>query len=130
MTGKRNFIILALLSASIRFSGCSPKILSPDTGVYHLGTLYANSSRSVTAVYEAGLNAISKFEFKLVKKSKDLFYAELFSISADKKNITIKIQKKSDTRTDYQIVHESLNKKISVAIFKEMQKSLNVKRSN
>ncbi len=123
---KRNTTIMALLSVLVLFWGCSPKILSPNTGVYHLGTLYANSSRNVTAVYEAGLAAISKFEFKIVKKSKDLFYAEILAISADRKNITIKIQKKSETRTDYKIIHESFKKEISIAIFEAMQKSLNI----
>lgn len=127
MIKKWNVIIWTLVSAWIIIWGCAPKIISPNTGVYHQGILYANSNRNVTAVYEAGLAAISNFEFRVIRKAKDRFYAEILSVSADGKNITVKIRKKNENRTDYKIIHESFKKEISFAIFTEMQKSLNVK---
>lgn len=77
MIRKQYVIIGALVLASILVWGCAPKIISPNTGVYHQGVLYANSTKDVTAVYDAALSAILKFEFTVNKKSKDLFYAEI-----------------------------------------------------
>jgi hypothetical protein len=106
---------------------CAPSIITLDTGVYQNGILYATSSKDLTAVYDAALAAMAKFEFQVAGKVKDAFFAKIDAKSADGMKIIVQIKTGGENRTDFLIKVESFNRERSVLIFDEIQKHLGVK---
>ncbi len=106
---------------------CTPSIITLDTGVYQNGILYATSSKDLTAVYDATLAAMAKFEFQVTGKAKDAFFAKVDAKSADGMKIIVQIKPGGENRTDFLIKVESFNRERSVLIFDAIQKNLGIK---
>jgi hypothetical protein len=84
-------------------TGCAPKIISADAGVFQNGTLYANSSSDIDSVYAATLQAMDKLQLQVTDKMKDVFAAKVVAKSADGKIVTVKIKPKTFKITQYEI---------------------------
>ena len=125
---KRKHVMLICFIGFILMLGwsCAPSIITLDTGVYQNGILYATSSKDVTAVYNATLAAMAKFEFQVTGKAKDAFFAKVDAKSADGMKIIVQIKAGGKNRTDFLIKVESFNRERSVLIFDEIQKHLGV----
>ncbi len=126
---KRKHVMLICFMGFILMLGwsCAPSIITPDTGVYLNGILYATSSKDLTAVYDATLAALAKFGFQVTGKAKDEFFAKVDAKIADGRKIIVHIKPGVENRTEFLIKVETFNREKSVLIFDEIQKHLGVK---
>ncbi len=122
-----NKVLLALTGAVILVSitGCTPKIVSSEGGVYQNNRLFAVTDKNMDTVYEAALQANDKLELKVVDKAKDAFGAKVIAKSSDDKKISIWIEPTKNNKTMYDIkVGRMGDEERSRMIFDEMNKTL------
>jgi len=107
--------------------GCAPSIIGGDAGVYHMGKLYAVSSRDLDSVYGATLAAMGELELEVKEKAKDVFSAKVVAKSADGKTIGVRIKPGSEGRTSFRIkVGVAGNKRRSKVIYEKIERNLAV----
>ncbi len=108
--------------------GCTPTIVSTDSGVWSAGKLYANSSRDLAAVYDATVAAVNKLELKITDQAKDVFAARVVATGADRKIVAVEIKPGKNNSTDFTIHVGPLgNEERSRVIYEQIRNNLGVR---
>lgn len=125
MLVRRILLIGVLLGLAVVGWGCAPAIIGGDAGVYHMGKLYAVSSRDMDSVYNATVSAMGQLELELKEQAKDVFSAKVVAKSADGKTIGVHIKPGSEGRTAFSIkVGVAGSKRRSKVIYEEIEQNL------
>jgi hypothetical protein len=126
MLAKRVLLVGALVAVSAGAHGCrAPNIVGTDAAVYSGGKLYAVSSKDMTAVYEAAVQALGDLELSITDKAKDVFSAKVSAKGADGKLVSVIIKPRQDDGTDLRIkVGPIGNEHRSQVIYQQIQKRL------
>lgn len=125
MLVRRMLLIGVFLCLAVGGWGCAPAIIGGDAGVYHMGKLYAVSSRDMDSVYGATLAAMGELELEVKEKAKDVFSAKVVAKSADGKTIGVHIKPGGEERTSFRIkVGVAGNKRRSKVIYEKIERNL------
>ncbi|MHC4747936.1 MAG: DUF3568 family protein [Planctomycetota bacterium] len=125
MLVRRMLLTGVVVGLAVGAWGCAPAIIGGDAGVYHMGKLYAVSSRDLDSVYGATLTAMGELELEVKEKAKDVFSAKVIAKSADGKTIGVYIEPGSEGRTAFSIkVGVGGNRRKSKVIYEKIQQNL------
>ena len=124
MLVKRISLVSLLASLAVIAFSCAPSIIGSDGAVYSWGKLYAVSSRDMTGVYQATLNALASLELEVTEKAKDVFYAKVVARGADGKMITVRIEPGVGGVSDFSIKVGAGDKYRSSVIYEQIRRNL------
>ena len=121
----RMLLIGVFASLAIGGWGCAPAIIGGDAGVYHIGKLYGVSSRDMSSVYNATVDAMGQLELEVKEQAKDVFSAKVIAKSADGKKISVLIKPGDEGRTKFSIkVGAAGERRRSEVIYEKIQENL------
>lgn len=125
MLVRRMLLIGVFVGLAIGWWGCAPTIIGGDAGVYHIGKLYGVSSRDMSSVYNATVNAMGQLELEVKEQAKDVFSAKVIAKSADGKRISVLIKPGDEGRTKFSIkVGTGGERRRSEVIYEKIQQNL------
>ena len=125
MSVRRMLLIGVFVGLAVGWWGCAPAIIGGDAGVYHMGKLYGVSSRDMSSVYNATVNAMGQLELEVKEQAKDVFSAKVIARSADGKRISVVIKPGDEGRTKFSIkVGAAGERRRSEVIYEKIQQNL------
>ena len=125
MQNRHVYLALLLVTAVLLGQGCKTTVVGPEgqtVATYQLGKLSAEEPKSINAVYQATLDAMTELELSIIQKLKDELTAKVIArdsqdtkitinlIAVTKDSTEVSIHAGSYTRANrvYQTIHKSL----------------------